>query len=146
MKLGQCVATNPFLLGPIPTTEAPTTVTIPPTLPSICDKTGWTSWMSARLPSSEGESETIDSLRHNHYFCANDMIENIECRTVMGWKYAKGEDENIVCNKKLGLVCKGSKCDDYEVRVFCNCGIESKCLIINLFFNFIKMQLISRLL
>uniref|UniRef100_A0A061QFX2 Putative hemolectin n=1 Tax=Cupiennius salei TaxID=6928 RepID=A0A061QFX2_CUPSA len=112
--------------GPIPTTEAiTTTTTIPKTLPPVCDETGWTEWMSGNLPDEQGEFETLGRLRVNHYFCEEGMIENIECRTKSSWRLVSEEDEDIICNKKVGLVCRGSQCDDYEVRVYCNCGEET---------------------
>ncbi|XP_035218784.1 SCO-spondin-like, partial [Stegodyphus dumicola] len=103
-------------------------ITLPPTtphppLPPICEETGWTAWMNAHLPGEEGESETLENLRINHQFCVDEEIENIECRTTLGWKEAPAGD-SAICNKKLGLVCSGSDCNDYEVRVFCNCGKE----------------------
>ncbi|KAG8199486.1 hypothetical protein JTE90_009334 [Oedothorax gibbosus] len=102
----------------LPTTAAPST------LPPICEETGWTPWMSAHLPDSEGESETLDMLRINHYFCAEHDILDIECRTSLTWKYVLPESKDALCNKKLGLVCNGPHCQDHEIRVYCKCGKE----------------------
>lgn len=115
-----------FVLGPIPTTEVVTVpVTIPETLPPVCDRTGWSPWMSRHWPNEEGEFETLEMLRINHYFCAGEEIENIECRTTGTQQYVTKE-ENVICNKKVGLICNGPECKDYEVRVFCKCEEESK--------------------
>lgn len=100
--------------------------TAAPTLPPVCEETGWTPWMSALLPDSEGESETFDMLRVNHHFCAENEIQDIECRTSLTWQYVLPEDKDTVCNKKLGLVCKGTDCKDHEIRVYCKCGPEGR--------------------
>ncbi|XP_054708363.1 hemocytin-like [Uloborus diversus] len=108
---------------PIETTPIATTTVIAK-LPPLCKQTGWTDWMSASLPNEEGESETLDNLRVKHSFCSENEIIKIECRSILSWRYIHGNDADVICNKKFGLLCKGQNCDDYELRVYCNCEIE----------------------
>lgn len=45
----------------------------------------------------------------------------MECRTVNGHKDPKSTGQDVECSTDRGLVCKGP-CDDYEMRVFCECA------------------------
>ncbi|XP_055937840.1 hemocytin-like [Argiope bruennichi] len=106
------------------------TTTLPPvttpliTQPPECHANGWTAWMSSVLPSEQGEFETLERLRVNHIFCANQDIDDIECRSTRTWKYITEDTNDIICNKKVGFICNGPLCDDFEVRVHCYCGPE----------------------
>lgn len=49
----------------------------------------------------------------------------MECRTVNGHKEPKQTGQDVECSTDRGLLCKGS-CDDYEMRVYCDCAPVTK--------------------
>jgi len=62
--------------------------------------------------------------------CANKKMDNIQCRPPKAIKGIKNTINIVNCDLKKGLVCDG-KCNDYELRVHCNCHKKSskyKCL------------------
>ena len=59
-------------------------VTTPTPLPSVCQVTGWTQWMSASAPTlaNSGDVETLMGLRQLYSFCPEENLESIQCRVV----------------------------------------------------------------
>jgi von Willebrand factor len=58
--------------------------------------------------------------------CAKEKMVDIECRTVKTHIPAKGTGLDVECSLERGLVCKssmkGKACQDFEIRVRCECG------------------------
>jgi len=89
---------------------------------------GWTSWMNGHSPSgsSEGDEESLTSLRKDFTFCPTSDITAIECRDVATGKTATQMGQvNVICDTNYsGLKCFNNdqpdgKCLDYEVRFLC---------------------------
>lgn len=53
--------------------------------------------------------------------CSQDMMVDIECRTVGSHRNYKDLYQNAECSLEKGLECTGG-CDNYEIRVLCQCG------------------------
>lgn len=96
-----------------------------PALP-FCYKEGWTEWMNT-LPTITGDYELIKDLKIP---CSTDKVKDIECRAVGTGISSKSATsmsiQKISCESTIGLTCHNAdqlngKCDDYEIRVFCNC-------------------------
>jgi len=101
------------------------------TMPIYCID-GWSSWMSASIPSvrNEGDLETIAGLRQAYSFCDSAMMTAIQCRVVgINTLFTESGQQGVVCNLAQGLRCNnfdqraGEICYDYEVRFDCDCGM-----------------------
>lgn len=60
-------------------------------------------------------------------FCGITNMTAIECRVVGINEPVLETGPNVVCELPVGLTCRDSDrrreiCEDYEIRVFCDCG------------------------
>lgn len=90
--------------------------------------------MNSHKPSSSDNDdvEFLPNLIRQNSFCGQDQIAYIQCREVSNEiSYDKGDDNFTICNTKAGFACYGSlqsdgRCEDYEIRVYCQCAETSK--------------------
>ena len=95
-----------------------------------CLKDGWTDWMSAAhpTPTNQGDIETISGLRKKYVFCDDHMLTAIQCRIIGTNVMSADSGQKVSCDLKEGLKClktnqdNGQDCNDYEVRLECDCG------------------------
>ncbi|XP_076029577.1 hemocytin-like isoform X2 [Oratosquilla oratoria] len=89
---------------------------------------GFSSWMNINTPNNTAQDdiEGFDDLRERYTFCQDHQIVIVSCRPAD--RNLRTQRQNIVCDRKNGLVCLGENqapngCHDYEIQVFCNCGL-----------------------
>ena len=90
--------------------------------------------MNSHKPTSSDSDdiEFLPNLIKQHSFCREDQIAYIQCRQVANEiSYEKGDDNFTICNTKAGFACYASlqgdrNCEDYEVRVYCQCAQAGK--------------------
>lgn len=63
--------------------------------------------------------------------CALANITAIECRVAATQEPAESSNPNVKCDlENMGLQCrqtyKGERCEDYEMRVYCQCHQEGE--------------------
>ncbi|XP_063867870.1 uncharacterized protein LOC135104399 [Scylla paramamosain] len=120
---------------PIPTTPATPATPPPAVMPSVppvteeleepytCEDEGWSEWYNLHSPDSNGEFESLSEIRKTYSLCPDHYISEVECRPVRG-----GEVEPIFTCNKRGAMCRNNGdiqyCQDYEVRVFCQCECQ----------------------
>ncbi|XP_022252614.1 hemocytin-like [Limulus polyphemus] len=79
-----------------------------------------------------GDYELLEDYRLSQIyteFCGTDNITKIECRVVGSLKSIKAARQYATCNLPKGLVCNDREqtsgmCQDYEIRVYCQCKKE----------------------
>ena len=129
---------TPTAIPVTPGTGSPNigTTTEPPMAQHLCKQSGWTPWMNSHKPtaSDNDDIEFLPTLVKQHSYCGQDQIAYIQCRQVSNeMSYDQGDDKLTVCNTKAGFACYASlqgdgRCEDYEVRVYCQCAQTSKFL------------------
>lgn len=87
-----------------------------------CSDTGWTAWTSHDTPSGSGDYEKISDFVAVNQSCPKPT--GIACRRKSDGRDARLTGEVVTCNTSYGFSCVNanqpdSKCDDYEVRLFC---------------------------
>ncbi|KAL4222951.1 Mucin-5B [Mactra antiquata] len=130
LNITTTVAPNNLTEGS-PTIRVPTPtkiVTTPQPNPDHqCKEPGWTNWLNYNKPSGGDDIEVLPNIIKAYSFCREDQVEYIQCRQVSNQvSYDKTDDVNTICSTKGGFACYGArqpdgKCDDYEIRVYCNC-------------------------
>ncbi|XP_050428341.1 hemocytin-like [Adelges cooleyi] len=102
-----------------------------PVVESQC-LSGWSVWIKRShenngtnsgfqpLPSIE---EILNTKSNGQGMCSPEKVSNIQCRSLNGNNGVKDTTENIECSVDKGISCHG-KCNDYEVRVYCECEGE----------------------
>jgi hypothetical protein len=112
---------------PITTTTTTTTTPIPTPHPPVCNKTGWTQWMSSQVPSTTnlGDIESYGNLRYAYQFCKKSQVTNIQCKE-QGKKLGEHSGQATTCTIADAFACYNAKqknppCRNYEVRFFCQC-------------------------
>ena len=92
-----------------------------------CKEPGWTNWMNFNKPTDGNDIEFLPGLVKSFKFCRADQIGYIQCRKVSNKEsYDVTDSSHKICNTKAGFACYGSlepdgKCEDYEIRVYCQC-------------------------
>ena len=130
MQTGRTLTTRPGQLGTGTTVPG----TPPPQAQHMCTEPGWTNWMNSHIPSSSDRDdiEFLPNLIKEYAFCREDQIAYIQCRQVSNEvSYDQGVDNFTICNTKAGFACYSSlqgdrNCEDYEVRVYCQCADAGK--------------------
>ena len=110
-----------------------------------CLKDGWTDWMSAAhpTPTNQGDIETISGLRKKYVFCDDHMLTAIQCRIIGTNVMSADSGQKVSCDLKEGLKClktnqdNGQDCNDYEVRLECDCGKYIALYYLKIFINHI---------
>ncbi|KAG8186759.1 hypothetical protein JTE90_010656 [Oedothorax gibbosus] len=99
-----------------------------------CTFTGWTEWINSISPEdNEGnDSESLEQLaKTSRIPCPLDHVKRIECRTVETQEIAEATSENVTCNLQGGMKCwksaRTGECNDYEIKVYCQCREEATC-------------------
>ena len=125
-----------FSLTATPTTTTTSTVAPPSDMqliPTAAPHCGWSNWINRDNPTImkegkpfEGDHESIASLRKGHYLCDYYMMTKVECRAAKTKMSSSATGEVVSCDRIRGLRCKNDaqpdgKCQDYEIRVFCDC-------------------------
>ena len=90
--------------------------------------------MNSHIPTSSDNDdiEFLPNLIKEYSFCREDQVAYIQCRQVSNEaSYDQGADNLTVCNTKAGFACYASlqgdrNCEDYEVRVYCQCADAGK--------------------
>lgn len=150
---GQPCSTPAIITTPTTTFNDITTTTTTTTSKPISDQhinktivrlsctDGWSSWIKVNQLKSKSltkfeymptfkelvsiQLDIIEDLKNNTLgMCANKKMDNIQCRPPKAIKGIKNTINIANCDLKKGLVCDG-KCNDYELRVHCNCHKES---------------------
>ncbi|XP_067130718.1 hemocytin-like [Centruroides vittatus] len=93
----------------------------------FCYKNGWTEWINTP-PTITGDYELINVLKIP---CSPDKITDIECR-IAGTEISsknplKFQSQKLTCDTSVGLRCSNAeqttgKCEDFEVKVYCDCS------------------------
>ncbi|KAI8490125.1 hypothetical protein Bbelb_321950 [Branchiostoma belcheri] len=97
----------------------------------------WTPWMNVFYPthSNGGDFETLENLRDKYMFCDDGMIVSVECRTAdVNHIPSDQSGQKVICDIDNGLICSNDMnapeyCHDYEIRFFCDCGVEPTTLV-----------------
>ncbi|GFW41600.1 hemocytin [Trichonephila clavipes] len=99
-----------------------------------CEFTGWTEWINSMDPNDNdgNDFENLKELVETHRIpCPLDHVRGIECRSVETQEPAEATGQNVTCNPTEGLLCRRKArtgdCDDYEIRVYCQCHEEVTC-------------------
>ena len=82
--------------------------------------------MSIDSPSDGNDIEPMDELRKKYKFCDDSHIVIVECVGLYTGKSADDMKETATCSMTDGFMCYGAnqtdgKCEDYAVRVYCDC-------------------------
>ena len=138
------------------TTTTTTTTSRPPTTtttsPPECHETGWTKWISVTDPrkNEDGDLETYDNIRGVYrHFCPSDHVTYIQCRSIatkQGFQY--GRDVHVTCDVAHGLRCFNKQqpfgeCDDYEIRVFCQCDNDRELQTFYLLYSYCTFNILK---
>ncbi|XP_068082174.1 hemocytin [Anabrus simplex] len=133
-----CTTEPPYASTTTPTEEESSTpvempsteVQMEPTM-KPCEP-GWTPWMNKNpLPDGKTASLQTEPLpiitdMKNHpnasSFCSISHMKKIECRVVGSHESAKDTGFDSECSLERGLICRGSNCPDFEIRVLCDCS------------------------
>ncbi|XP_033761396.1 mucin-5AC-like [Pecten maximus] len=103
--------------------------------PTAAPTCGWSPWLNTDNPTimkpgkvMAGDFETLSSLRNSLPLCSFQMMTRIECRVATSHLPYTASGEIVTCDRIRGLRCRNElqrdkKCQDYEVRVFCDCKI-----------------------
>ncbi|XP_021374153.1 mucin-5AC-like [Mizuhopecten yessoensis] len=103
-----------------------------PTAAPIC---GWSSWINTDSPTVmkpgkvlAGDFESLSSMRNSMTLCTFQQMTRIECRIAKNHLPYTASGDIVTCDRIRGLRCRNElqqdkKCQDYEVRVFCDCKI-----------------------
>lgn len=94
-----------------------------------CKQTGWTPWLSTPAFVG-GDYEVLMDPRLKaslEDYCGISNMTEIDCRTVETKQPYKETGQRVNCGLPLGLSCnddeqRDSVCQDYEIRVYCDCG------------------------
>ncbi|GFT52720.1 SCO-spondin [Nephila pilipes] len=99
-----------------------------------CEFTGWTEWINSMDPEDNdgNDSENLEKLVETHRIpCPLDHVRSIQCRSVDTQEPAEATGQNVTCSIPEGLACRQKArtgyCEDYEIRVFCQCHEEVTC-------------------
>ncbi|XP_078657650.1 uncharacterized protein LOC144903401 isoform X6 [Branchiostoma floridae x Branchiostoma belcheri] len=126
---------------PIPIPHLPTPVPTHVLMTTLkgceADVDYWTPWMNVFYPtqSNGGDYETLDNLRDKYMFCDDGMIVSVECRTAdVNHIPSDQSGQKVICDIDNGLICSNDMnapeyCHDYEIRFFCDCGVEPTTLV-----------------
>ncbi|XP_019625453.1 PREDICTED: mucin-5AC-like isoform X5 [Branchiostoma belcheri] len=126
----------PILIPHLPT-PVPTHVLMTTLKGCEADVDYWTLWMNVFYPthSNGGDFETLDNLRDKYMFCDDGMIVSVECRTAdVNHIPSDQSGQKVICDIDNGLICSNDMnapeyCHDYEIRFFCDCGVEPTTLV-----------------
>lgn len=94
-----------------------------------CKQTGWTPWLSTPAFVG-GDYEVLMDPRLKatlEDYCGIANMTEIDCRTVETKQSYKETGQRVSCRLPNGFSCnddeqKDSVCEDYEIRVYCDCG------------------------
>jgi len=119
-----------------PGTMASPLTTLPPQASKQCNEPGWTNWTNTNTGGSGVDDiEFLPNIIDKYSFCGPEQIAYIQCRQVStGASYDQADDERSICNTNAGFACYGAlqpdgKCEDYEIRVYCECVKSCKLYI-----------------
>ena len=94
-----------------------------------CKQTGWTPWLNTpAFVGGDYEVLTDPRLKATlEDYCGIANMTEIDCRVVETKQPFKETGQRVNCRLPLGLSCnddeqKDSVCQDYEIRVYCDCG------------------------
>ena len=133
LHTGETPTAKPGLnTGETPTAQPPLVsgqtplIHVTPTSSGLVCNHGWTDLMSIDNPSDGDDLEPMDELRKKYKFCDDSHVIIVECVGLYTGKSADDMKEKAVCDMKNGFKCYGAdqtdgKCEDYAVRVYCDC-------------------------
>lgn len=105
-----------------------------------CKETGWTPWLNTPAFVG-GDFEVLTDPRVKatlENYCGIANMTDIECRDVESKQSYSEIGQRVTCRLPYGLSCKDeeqgdSVCNDYEIRVYCDCGKHKIFYILNFF-------------